>query len=89
MSSRQSFEETARYWAEIYAGAPKTNKSTATDSQASSVGGDSAAPKGDEIAIAGLQPQHVAQFVMLGFPQAKVVRGVFFFDAQKMRSFAC
>lgn len=75
MSSRESFNDTARYWAEIYAGAPKKQKPSPTTGTASaSVPAASAAPKRDEIAMAGLNPQNVEQFTMLGFPQAKVVR---------------
>ncbi|KAF8319743.1 hypothetical protein DL93DRAFT_2074729 [Clavulina sp. PMI_390] len=71
MSSRESFEQTARYWAQIYAGAPK--KEGAAEAAAESAKDSANAPKRDEIAIAGLQPQHVEQFVTLGFPQAKVI----------------
>lgn len=62
MTSKASFEETARYWTEIYAGGP------------GSKGSKVAAPGArDEIAIAGLDPQHVARFEGLGFPRNKVV----------------
>jgi len=75
MSSRESFDETARYWAEIYAGAPKKEKAAVGTANSGGPTGASgpAASKRDEIAIAGLQPQHVEQFVVLGFPQAKVI----------------
>jgi ubiquitin-conjugating enzyme (huntingtin interacting protein 2) len=86
LSSRPSFEETARYWAEIYAGAPKAKKPAAGGSQTNTAESGSAAPKRDEIAIAGLQSQHVDQFVMLGFPQAKVVRRPVFNGFQIKRS---
>ncbi|TFK22922.1 hypothetical protein FA15DRAFT_705929 [Coprinopsis marcescibilis] len=60
MTSRGSFEQTARYWAQIYAGAP---------------GGDGKAVKqvDDEVAIAGLEKAHVDQFESLGFPRGKVI----------------
>ena len=64
MTSKSSFEETARYWTHIYAGGP---------------GKDGAAPgrdRGgarDEIAMAGLDRAHGAQFEALGFERAKVV----------------
>lgn len=76
MSSRSSFDETARYWAEIYAGAPKKesgSSATGADAGASKTAGKKAAPPRDEIAIAGLQPAHVEQFVAFGFPKPKVV----------------
>ena len=67
LTSRQSFEETARYWAETYAGAPRKAPEDATPSASSNAG-----PR-DEIAIAGLERDHVDQFTALGFPQSKVV----------------
>jgi ubiquitin-conjugating enzyme (huntingtin interacting protein 2) len=62
MTSRGSFEETARYWAQTYAGAPG--------------GKGPAVKKGDrdEIAIAGLEKAHVDQFEAIGFERGKVVR---------------
>jgi len=60
MTSRSSFNETARYWTEIYAGAAPTVKS----------GGSG--PK-DEVAIAGLEKAHVDQFEALGFERGKVI----------------
>jgi len=59
MTSRSSFEATARYWAQAYAGAPREGKdSTAVD---------------DEVAIAGLDKAHVDQYESLGFPRGKVI----------------
>ena len=58
MTSRSSFEETARYWAQAYAGAP---------------GGPNAQGL-DEVAMAGLEKAHVDQFESLGFERSKVVR---------------
>lgn len=62
MTSKSSFEETARYWTEIYAGGPGSKSGKSSTSHAR-----------DEIAIAGLDPQHVAQFEKLGFERSKVV----------------
>jgi ubiquitin-conjugating enzyme (huntingtin interacting protein 2) len=76
MSSRSSFDETARYWAEIYAGAPKKDSGSSTaepESGASKAAGKKNAPSRDEIAIAGLQAAHVEQFVAFGFAKPKVV----------------
>ena len=63
-ASRGSFDETARYWTQIYAGGPGNSKKPAS-------GKDSAAR--DEIAMAGLEKAHVDQFQALGFERAKVV----------------
>ncbi|KAH9932826.1 ubiquitin-conjugating enzyme/RWD-like protein [Epithele typhae] len=67
MTSKSSFEETARYWTHIYAGGPAKDAGKA-------------APKGgvrDEIAMAGLDRAHVDQFEGLGFERGKVVRLAF------------
>ncbi|KAJ1303066.1 hypothetical protein OPQ81_011267 [Rhizoctonia solani] len=66
LTSRSSFNETARYWAEIYAGAPPTRNSGATKI------GQPSTPR-DEIAIAGLERAHVEQFCGLGFDRNKVI----------------
>ncbi|KAH9919341.1 ubiquitin-conjugating enzyme/RWD-like protein [Fomitopsis serialis] len=58
MTSKSSFEETARYWTEIYAGGPGKGKA--------------AGPR-DEVAMAGLDPAHVQQFQSLGFEKGKVI----------------
>ena len=62
-TSRLGFDETARYWAQIYAGAPAKNgdKSGGNETR-------------DEAAIAGLEKAHVDQFESLGFERSKVVR---------------
>ena len=68
MTSRASFEETARYWAQIYAGAPAKPGTRA--------GKEVAVPRvdvRDEVAIAGLDRAHVEQFASLGFDRSKVV----------------
>ena len=64
-TSRASFEETARYWAQIYAGAPPKEGSKAPVKPTGT-------PR-DEIAIAGLERAHVDQFESLGFERSKVV----------------
>ena len=60
MTSKSSFEETARYWTMIYAGGP------------GKVQGKAVAGK-DEVALAGLDKAHVDQFEALGFERGKVV----------------
>ena len=65
-TSRSSFEETARYWAQIYANAPIKPGSKAADPSRTGT------PK-DEVAIAGLEKAHVDQFEGLGFERSKVV----------------
>lgn len=60
-TSKGSFDETARYWTQIYAGGPGKM-------EAKSSGGSK-----DEVAIAGLEKAHVDQFEALGFPRNKVV----------------
>jgi len=67
MTSRSSWEATARYWAEIYAGAPPKKGKDATDVSAKA----SSAP--DDIAMAGLEAAHVDQFIALGFERGKVI----------------
>ncbi|KAI0036329.1 ubiquitin-conjugating enzyme/RWD-like protein [Vararia minispora EC-137] len=62
MTSRSSFEETARYWAQAYAGAP-----------GGGVKGGAKGGERDEIAIAGLEKAHVDQFEALGFERGKVI----------------
>jgi len=69
MTSKQSFNDTARYWTQIYAGGPEVS---------GAVRGHKVAKGGteqDEIAMAGLDRAHVDQFENLGFPRGKVVRG--------------
>ena len=66
MTSRASFEETARYWAQTYAGAPKKG-GTVAEGKAPEV------VEKDEVAIAGLERAHVDQFESLGFERSKVV----------------
>ncbi|KAI1789977.1 ubiquitin-conjugating enzyme/RWD-like protein [Ganoderma leucocontextum] len=63
MTSKSSFEETARYWTMIYAGGP---------GKGALKGGAKDGPR-DEIAMAGLDRAHVGQFEALGFDRAKVI----------------
>ena len=58
MTSRSSFEETARYWAITYAGAPRRSGPKDVD---------------EEVAMAGLEKAHVDKFEALGFDRSKVV----------------
>jgi ubiquitin-conjugating enzyme (huntingtin interacting protein 2) len=76
LTSRESFNETARYWAEIYAGAPPSEKGSVCTAATSDKGKVKAVatPEVDEIAAAGLNKQHVEQFEALGFERRKVVR---------------
>jgi ubiquitin-conjugating enzyme (huntingtin interacting protein 2) len=64
-TSKNSFNDTAVYWTQIYAGGPgpkeKKGKGTETGIR-------------DEVAIAGLEKAHVDQFEALGFSRNKVVR---------------
>lgn len=65
MTSKQSFNDTAKYWTHIYAGGPAVS------------GGAKVSPSDaeqDEIVMAGLEKAHVDQFESLGFPRPKVVR---------------
>ena len=68
MTSRSSFEETARYWSQIYAGAPAKEGKPTNSALASRSG----TPR-DEVALAGLNKAHVDQFESLGFERSKVV----------------
>ena len=62
-TSKRSFEETARYWTQVYAGGSASRgKAPAKE------------PHRDEVAIAGLERAHVDQFECLGFERSKVVR---------------
>lgn len=66
MTSKSSFEDTARYWTQVYAGAGGGKNVN--------VGDDTSGKSGrDEIAMAGLEKAHVDQFESLGFERSKVV----------------
>jgi ubiquitin-conjugating enzyme (huntingtin interacting protein 2) len=62
MTSKSSFEDTATYWTQIYAGGPgpKEKKGKGRDSY-------------DEAAIAGLEKAHVDRFESLGFSKSKII----------------
>jgi len=61
-TSKRSFEETARYWTQVYAeGSTSRGKTAAKE------------PPKDEVAIAGLEKAHVDQFEGLGFERSKVI----------------
>jgi ubiquitin-conjugating enzyme (huntingtin interacting protein 2) len=60
-TSKQSFDETARYWTRIYVGDPAVEKTEVEE------------PPIDEIVIAGLEEVHVNQLEELGFERSKVV----------------
>lgn len=75
LTSREGFDETARYWAEIYAGAPPTERK---EGEVPKDGKKSEKAKAkepviDEVAAAGLNAAHVQQFESLGFERRKVV----------------
>ena len=67
MTSRSSFEETARYWTHIYAGGPEPGS-------VSSGKGKGTGKAMDEVAMAGLEHAEVQRFEGLGFAKDKVVR---------------
>jgi len=67
MTSKQSFNDTARYWTHIYAGGPEVAGGV---KGVKVVTGDG---EQDEIAMAGLERAHVDQFENLGFPRGKVI----------------
>jgi len=71
MTSRTSFEDTARYWTHVYAGGPAPSSGQA-------IAGKIGAGARDEVAIAGLDKAHVDQFEAIGFERNKVVRPVWF-----------
>ncbi|EIM86256.1 uncharacterized protein STEHIDRAFT_98645 [Stereum hirsutum FP-91666 SS1] len=66
MTSRSSFEDTARYWTQVYAGGGGGRNVNIGEL----TGGKSGR---DEIAIAGLEKAHVDQFESLGFERSKVI----------------
>ncbi|PFH53292.1 hypothetical protein AMATHDRAFT_73488 [Amanita thiersii Skay4041] len=62
-TSKASFEETARYWTQVYAGGPGQRKGK----------NPSKGSVHDDIAIAGLERVHVERFENLGFDRNKVI----------------
>lgn len=69
MTSRSSFEDTARYWTHVYAGGPAP-----PSGQGPAAAGKLGGSVRDEVAIAGLDRAHVDQFEAIGFERTKVVR---------------
>jgi ubiquitin-conjugating enzyme (huntingtin interacting protein 2) len=73
-TSKGSFDDTARYWTQIYAVEPGAKGKSPGKVQSA----------GDEVAMAGLEKAHVDQFEALGFERGQVVRPVplriYFFD---------
>ncbi|KAK7435485.1 Ubiquitin-conjugating enzyme E2 1 [Stygiomarasmius scandens] len=63
-TSKASFDETAAYWTQIYAGGPGVKTKSSGKGKAGTM---------DEIAMAGLEKAHVEQFEGLGFPRPKVI----------------
>ena len=70
MTSRSSFEDTARYWTHVYAGGPAPTSAI----PGATIPGKATAAVRDEVAIAGLDRAHVDQFEAIGFERSKVVR---------------
>ncbi|KAG5640900.1 hypothetical protein DXG03_006685 [Asterophora parasitica] len=64
-TSKNSFEDTAIYWTQIYAGGPGPKEKKGKSSASREVR--------DEVAIAGLERAHVEQFQALGFERSKVI----------------
>ena len=62
-TSKGSFDDTARYWTQIYAGGPGARGKNPGKIQSVR----------DEVAMAGLEKAHVDQFEALGFERGKVV----------------
>jgi len=73
MTSRDSFNDTAKYWAQIYAGAPggKGAGDAKEAGKEKEVAGLSESSRA--IALAGLSEEHVNKFVDMGFGFSKVV----------------
>ena len=76
MTSWNSYDETAWYWVEIYAGAPPREKCSASSDATSDKGKAKvgARPEVDEITVACLNKQYMKKFEALGFKRHKVVR---------------
>jgi len=63
-TSKNSFNETAVYWTQIYAGGPGLREKKGKNADMG---------ERDEVAIAGLEKAHVDRFEALGFPRSKVI----------------
>jgi len=67
LTSKQSFDDTARYWTQIYAGGPGVSGAV-TDNRITENDAEQ-----DEIAVAGLERVHVDRFESFGFPRGRVI----------------
>jgi len=67
MTSKTSFNDTARYWTHTYAGGPEVSGGVKGSVIVKDISDE------DEIAMAGLEKAHVDQFEGLGFPRSKVI----------------
>ena len=76
MTSRSSFEDTARYWTHVYAGGPVPTSGKPGAAVSGKAGPAASVAARDEVAIAGLDRAHVEQFEAFGFERNKVVRFV-------------
>ncbi|KZV86660.1 hypothetical protein EXIGLDRAFT_724541 [Exidia glandulosa HHB12029] len=65
LTSRESFNDTARYWTQLYAGGPGRGTPAASSGGKPSVA--------DAAAMAGIERAHVERFVGMGFEGGKVV----------------
>ncbi|PWY98775.1 putative UBC1-E2 ubiquitin-conjugating enzyme [Testicularia cyperi] len=71
LRDRKDFEKTAKYWTEIYANGSESAKPPTTT--ASNGTRSVAAGQADHILLAGLKPEHVSQFVSMGFESSRVI----------------
>lgn len=69
-TSKNSFDDTARYWTQIYAGGPEAKGGKGAAGRSASA----ASSTRDEVAMAGLEKAHVDKFESMGFDRSKVVR---------------
>lgn len=74
MTSKASFEETARYWAISYAGAPRKLEQGPKDVD-------------EQVVMAGLEKAHVDRFEALGFERGKVVRQILLLKLPPIKHF--
>lgn len=79
MTSRESFNETAKYWAQIYAGAPGGKGKGEAKEPGKEEGVAELSESSRAIALAGLSEEHVNKFVDMGFGFSKVVRSFILF----------
>jgi hypothetical protein len=73
-TSRESFNDTARHWAQAYAGAPiKAGSTSASNGDTAVAIGGKGVGKPSAAALAGLEEADVKKFVQMGFPENVVV----------------